>query len=203
MESDSRYKQWASTASDWLGEQVWFQQIKAKWDELDPNSRSYLKAGAMGGTLLLAFALVMSSIWSVHSLKRELNDKQDLLSLIQNANEELRKLREQTSGMPTTAAGGGAWQGYFESVATNAGIEKDRLGVGTESPGATGEATKETLYDINLKHVSVRQVVRYAFNLENGARPVKIRNLQIDTKNDPEGYMDATLSVSGFAMITK
>lgn len=203
MESDSRFKQWASTASDWLGEQVWFQQIKAKWDELDPNSRAYLKAGAMGGTLLLAIGLVISSIWSVHSLKSELNDKQDLLTLIQSANEELRKLREQTSGVPTASSGGGAWPGYFETIATNAGIEKDALGVGTEKPGATGETTKETLYDLSLKHVSVKQVVRYAFNLENGARPVKLRNIQIDTKNDPDGYMDATLSVSGFAMITK
>lgn len=204
MESESRLKQWSGAASDWLGEQVWFQQIKAKWDELDPNSRSYLKAGAMGGALLLSLLLVVSSVWSVHSLKRELNEKQDLLSMIQSANDELRKLREQTAGLPAATGGaGGAWPGYFESVASGAGIEKEKLTIGTEQPGQAGDTAKESLYDISLKKVSIKQVVRYAFGLESGSRPVKLRNLQIDTQGDPEGYMDATLSVSGFAMVVK
>ena len=62
------------------------------------------------------------------------------------------------------------------------------------------DQAKEAMFDLKLKHVTIRQVVRYAFFLESGGKPVKLRNLTIDTKGDPSGYLDATLAVSGFAV---
>ena len=35
--------------------------------------------------------------------------------------------------------------------------------------------SKESLFDLSIKHVSVKQVVRLAYFLENGSRPVKLR----------------------------
>ncbi len=204
MGSDSMFQQWITSVSDWLGEQEWFQQLKGKWEELDPQSRLYVKAGAASGSVLLFFILVLSAVWSVHSLKNELAEKTELLSQIQSANDELRRLRDETAG--AAAAGAqqtGPWPAYFESVGTGAGLDKATLTVSGEKPGATSDQAKEGLYDLGLKHVSIKQVVRFAFGLENGARPVKLRNLSIDTHADPEGYMDATLAVSAFALITK
>lgn len=204
MESDSRFQQWLTSVTDWLNEQEWFNQLKAKWEELDPQSRVYLKAAGVGGGFLLLLIFVFSAIWSVHSLKNELADKQELLTSIQSANEELRRLRDETAGSPAAAAaGGGNWSSYFEGVGTSAGVEKSSLVVSNEKPGANSEQAKETLYDVSLKHVSIKQIVRVAFGLENGTRPVKLRNLAIDTHADPQGYMDATLAVSAFALITK
>ena len=204
MESDSRFHLWLTSISDWLNEQAWFQELKTKWEELDPQSRVYLKAATAGGTLLLTLIVVISSIWSVHSLKTELNDKQDLLTMIQSANEELRSLREQTANSPAASGGpSGTWSNYFETVAANSGVDKSSMAVSDEAAGTTTDMAKETLYDVSLKHVSIKQIVRYAFGLESGARPVKLRNLSIDTHADPAGYMDASLSVSAFAMITK
>ncbi|MGK5084640.1 hypothetical protein WDW37_15195 [Bdellovibrionota bacterium FG-1] len=200
---ENKLQEWLSSVSEWLGEQSWFQQLKGKWDELDPPSKSYLKAGGLGALTLSVILLVISSLWSIHSLKSELNEKQDLLSMIQSANEELRRLKETNGNVPSPAAGGGTWQNYFESLAAGVGIDKTSLTVGTEKPGPANEITKETLYDVSLKHVSIKQVVRYAHGLENGVRPVKLRNLQIDTKGDAEGYMDATLALSGFILVTK
>jgi len=57
---------------------------------------------------------------------------------------------------------------------------------------------KEFFYKINLKHVSIRQVIKYVFNLENDARPIKLRKININTNADPDGYMDAELLVSAF-----
>jgi hypothetical protein len=204
MESNSRFQQWSSSASDWLNEQEWFRQLKAKWEEVDPQSRTYIKAAGAGGAVLIVFGMLFSAIWNVHSLKSDLADKQQLLTLIQNANEELRRLRDETAGSPAAnGGGGGPWAPYFETVGANAGVDKAALTISPEKPGANSDQAKETLYDLSLKHVSIKQIVRYAFGLENGSRPVKLRNLSIDTHADPEGYMDATLSVSGFALVTK
>jgi hypothetical protein len=190
--------------SDWLGEQEWFKQLKAKWEELDPQSRTYVKAGAAFGSVLLTLILLLSAVWSVHSLKNELAEKQELLTHIQNGYEELRRLREESSGLSAGGGGGaGPWPAYIETVGTNAGVDKSAYSLSPEKSGATSDQAKETLIDLSLKHVSIKQIVRFAFGLENGSRPVKLRNLAIDTNADPEGYMDATLSISAFALITK
>lgn len=205
MESDSRIGQWMSSVTDWLNEQVWFQELKTKWEELDPQSRTYLKFAAFGGTVALAIAIVLGSIWSVHSLRSELEEKQDLLSMIENANSELRRLREANAAAPASAqsgAQGGPWNTYLENLAsTSAGIDKGSVTVSPEQAAKSeSETVKEAMLDVSVKHVSIRQVVRYAYSLETGSRPVKLRSLMIDTKADPSGYLDATLSVSGFTM---
>jgi hypothetical protein len=36
--------------TDFLNDQPWFQQLKQKWEELDPQSRTYLQIAAVIGT---------------------------------------------------------------------------------------------------------------------------------------------------------
>jgi hypothetical protein len=204
MENESRVARFFRELGEKLNEQVWFQQLKSKWDELDPQSRLYLRYAATAGAMLLAVGLVFSSWLSVRGLKKELAEKNDLLVLIQSANDEMRRLKD---AVPRAATGGrpgetpdAPWPAYLESTASTAGIDKSVLTVGAEKAGASSDQAKESLIDLQLKRVSIKQVVRYAFYLENGARPVKLRNLAIDTQGDPEGYMNATLSVSAFSL---
>lgn len=191
--------EFVNTISDKLSEQEWFQQLKGKWEELDPQSRSYLKMAGFASAVMLFLYMTFSSIWTVHQLKKDLADKTDLLNVIQNANEELRRLRE--SGSPQASADTGPWNAYFETTATPLGIEKSMLTISADKPGASSDIAKESLYDIAMKKVTIKQIIKYAYQLENGGRPVKLRNLTMNTNADPEGYMDATLSVSGFALI--
>jgi hypothetical protein len=200
MENESRFQAWVSKINDKLSEQVWFQQLKQKWEELDQQSRMYLKVAAAGASVLFVFIMMISSIWSVHSLKNELAEKSDLLNTIQAANEELRNLRASNPSAEPQGDGGESpnWLPYFQNAASTVGIEQGSLDVSSPKPGASTDMAKESLFDINLKHVNVKQVVKYAFNLENGAKPIKLRNLLIDTKPDLSGYLDATLAVSAF-----
>lgn len=185
--------------TDFLNEQPWFQQLKAKWEELDPQSRGYLKIAAASATALLFLYLVLSSLWGVHQLKRELADKNELLTMINSANDEVRRLHE-TGTPPPAADQAGNWGSYFETMASNSGLDKSAMTVSAEKPGTGGAATKESLFDIALKKATIRQVVKFAYFVENGNRPVKLRNLVIDTNADPSGYLDATLSVSAFSL---
>ena len=186
------------------------QQLKAKWEELDPQSRTYLRFAGYGGGIILGFFILLSVVWSVHSIKKDYHEKQALLTEIQTANNEIRKLRE---GLPASVNNPdlnnteektvAPWAFYFESIATAAGIDKSNITVAPERAGTVSDQSKEALIDINVKHISIKQLVRFGFNLENGARPVKLRNLSVDTKADPEGYMDAEFSVSAFNLVTQ
>lgn len=232
MEIEAQIKQALTQAREWLDEQPWFQQLKQKWEELDPQSQSYLRWGSVAGALGLMLYWTVGTWWGVHNLKNELDEKTNLIGLIQGANDEMRRLRES---MPGASVGGMAgedeaspWGTYLETMASTAGIDKASLTVGTEKPfdadpkpvaakpsgkdaaKDTGKKTEaesstvasnhESSIEVAIKHVNIKQVVRYAFQLENGARPIKLRNLAIDTKNDPSGYMDATLTVSAFSL---
>lgn len=199
MASNSKFQEWFSKLSDRLNEQVWFQELKGKWEELDPQSRNYLKFGWIGILFFSVFLLIVSSIWNVYSLKGELSEKRSLLSTIQNANEEINHLRGSLPyGSQRSAEAGGPWARYIESQMAAANLDKNNVTISPEKSGAVSEQTKESLLDITLKHVNIKQIIRFSVLLESGPRAIKIRNLSIDTKNDPSGYMDATLSISGF-----
>lgn len=189
-----------SDVSSKLQDQTWYQQIKSKWEELDPQSRTYLTFAGIGIVALGALGGVLLSVLSVQSLKSELTEKHDLLNAIQGANDEMRKLRESVPSVAQGGDEGGDWKTYFETKGGTAGVSKDILTVSEERSGGESEMGRESLFDISLKKVSIRQVVRMAFHLENGGRPVKLRALSIDTQMDPAGYMNATLSVSAFML---
>ncbi len=204
MEEKSRIAQLMDSLSDWLNDQTWFQQLKEKWEELDPQSRLYLQFAGAGGSVLLVVLLLFSFYWSVHKTKNELMAKSELLSMMSTATDELRSLQASSSAL----TGGGApssepWPTYFETTASTAGIPKANLTISDSKTGSSNDVAKESLYDISMKKVSIRQAVRLAQGLESGARPVKLRNLTIDTQPDGSGYLDATLSVSAFAMVSK
>jgi hypothetical protein len=204
MESSAKLREWMGSISESLNDQVWFQELKTKWEELDPQSKLYLKFAGVGGGIIFVFVMIISFIWSVHSLKRELSEKQALLNQIQNANDEIYRLRSSVPGGGGGRAAEGdetPWHAYFENMAPASGIDKSSVTVASEKPGASGDQSKEVLIELQVKHISIKQLVRYALALESGQRPVKLRNLLIDTKGDPTGYLDATFAVSAFTVV--
>ena len=204
MESESRLKNMRNSISDKLQDQVWFQQTKAKWDELDQKTRVTIKYATMGTSVLLLLLLLFSSISSVQTKKQELEEKLALVHKIQNSQDELRKLKEITSG---ASAGDPSqtWSAYFESQAMQAGMDPATLKVSDEkvvaatpSKDSKSEKPKESLMDVAIKKINLRQLVNFVYNLENGARPAKVRNLTVETQPDESGYLDVTVAVSAF-----
>lgn len=182
-----------------IQEQVWFQQLKAKWDELDLQHRLYLKIGAVAGSVLLVFFFTIAMLLSVRGLKQDLAEKTDLLTSIQASNEEIRTLKNTNAGIKISAPP--AWRDYFEQVASTSGFDKTSLTMGDEQVEAGKDASgiQESLFDLKLNHVNIKQVIKFAYNVENSGQLVRLRALTIDTKNDPSGYLDAIVSVSSFS----
>ena len=202
MGSKNRIKEWIASLRESLGEQEWFQQLKGKWEELDPQSRTYLKIAVLLGTFLSVCLVVLSAMWKVHTLRNELFEKKALLSVIQSANDELTRLRDV---VPSSALGNKdkespAWPVYFENTAMAHGIEKSNIAISTEKPGMQSEQNKEALFDLSVKRVNVKQLVKLIFALEGGQKPIKLRNLLIESK-DASGYLDATLALSAFIRV--
>ena len=195
--SDSKLRHFFDQFMEKLEGQQWFQQLKAKWDELDPMAKLYAKLGGALGTLLLIFIFVFGSMLQVRSLKKELEAKIQLRMVIQSATEEMRALRAKTGGLGTGGGDAGGWQQAVKTAATNAGIDETSLEIGPDKPGDKKGSTPETLVEVKAKRISIKQLVRYAMQIETGSTPAKLRNLTVQAE-DPEGYMDVTLALSIF-----
>ncbi len=198
METEGRIGQLFSKISEKLNDQVWFQQLRSKWEELDPRHRFYAQIGGAVLLLLVVVGWMGMAYWNVYSLKRELAEKQDLLHMVQSANDEMRRLRETGGSRGGGMNDGVPWPEYLTSAATNAGIDASKISVTNEKPAPSTSEIQETLMDIQLKQINIRQIMRFTYQLETGGRPLKVRNLAIDTGGEDTGWLNATLSVSGF-----
>ncbi len=199
MENESRFSQWFSRISERLADQPWFQQLRAKWDELDPQSRQYLRGGMIALGALLVFGTLLGSYWKVSSLKEELAEKQALLTLVRTTSDDVRRMKDLGGGLD---AGGGPWSAYLESQIQGSGIDLTTATVSPEkaTPESSGgkSTIEEALIDVRLNKVNLKQLVRLAHSLEQGLRPVKIRSLTIETEPDLSGWLKASLALSAF-----
>ncbi len=202
--------------SDQVQDQVWFQQLKAKWDELDARSKTGLKYLGLFGSAFVLIGGVAYGLISVSDQKREIDEKLALIQKIQNAQDELRKLKEVTSRMSGDSAQ--PWNVYLQEKASAAGLDPSSVNVGDEiaiNPGTQPKARDpkakippaanpldpvEVVIGTAIKKINVRQLARYVHEIENGGRTVKVRRLEVDTHPDESGYLDATIVVSAFTM---
>jgi uncharacterized membrane protein len=202
MVDENRWKQTLSQWKESLNEQVWFQELKAKWDDVDPQSRLYVKFASIGILFVATLGVVFASLWSVHKLKREYAEKSELLQILESANSELAVLKASLpSGQTESSDAPVIWNTFLESIATQAGVDRSALTISPEkisTEGKTGN-TKEALIDVELKKINIKQLVRYAYHLENSSKPVKIRSLTIGTEEPGSGSLNATVSVSAFS----
>ncbi len=199
MENESKFRRMFTRMSDWFSEQTWFQQLKGKWDELDARTKLTVQLGGAGALVLIVLAGALSAVWSVRGLEKELAEKNAILSLVQSANDELRRIREAGGPLAADTPTVGGWEPVFHQIAAEASIDKTTVTVSEPKPGTGMDAAKESLLDVALKNINARQLMRFVYKLENSAKPLKLRHLAIDTKEDMSGYLDATLSVSAFS----
>lgn len=216
-------EQW-NYISDQIRESQAFQQLKGKWDDLDAQSKMYLKFAAVGAGLILSVLICLMAIWSVHGLKDEYLSKHALLAEVQEANTEIKKLRSiaPNASTPTSPINEQkqSWPDYLDSIATSSGIPKEGFTLSQEKPGPASEQAKEYLYEITLNHITPKKLIHFIFNLENGKRPVKVRNLTTSTsnlskgsatnsdkqdnpsENNTPGYLNVEIAISAFTLVT-
>lgn len=193
-------EQGPSSILDKLNEQVWFQQIKAKWDEVPLESRNAIQ---ISGISIISISILSGLLYfglETYTLKKQYNDRLSILSLLQNATDEINRLKEKSSLSGAEEKGG--WDSYFTKKAEGQHITKEQITISPESAIGSGGATKELAVTLTMKHINIKQFTNLVQSIENGERPVKVRNINVDTHFDPEGYLDAKIIVSAFEVAT-
>lgn len=176
-----------------------FQQIKGKYDELDSEAKLYVNLGAVALVVFLVFMTLLLSMAKLNRMKSEINDREELIGYLQRSSDQIRQLKAQqtssraadvTSPLPT----------LIGNVVSNVRIDEAKVEVGTERTGTQDKESMEQLVDVKMTQVNLRQINQFLFSLteQGAARGLNIKDLIIDTKGDPSGWMDASMTVASF-----
>lgn len=182
---------------EWLESQPAFGRLKSKWEELDPKAQLWVRMGGAGLLGLVVAIVALTQYWSARSARNEYEDKAALLALIDSSADELRSLRS-ASGLSDESAE--SWSAYVQatSAPTAATVEEKPVALPTRR-GAAPPSRVETLVQVSVAELNLRQLTRVVYQLENGRRPLKLRELTITAKDDLSGYLSAQMTFSGYS----
>jgi len=182
-----------------IQEKTWFIKLRAKWDELDPQSRMYIQGTSLITLAIAVFWVTIGSWWKVHAIRREIAKKNEIIQMLQSGSDEIKTLRAKISPGRALGEDRSAWLGYLESISTSMGLDKASVVISSETQGKTGDFFKESIFEVSLNKINVKQLTRFCFQIENGTRPIQIKKLSVDTKTDLSGYLDAKLTISAYS----
>ena len=184
-----------------LGEQPWFQSLKEKWEGLDAQSKLSVQVMVLLIVTVLVILITLNFVWSVRSLKKDLAEKREILTLLQRSNEEIARFSHTSPTRSKT--GNDTWENTLQQPLTNIGAQGASLEVSPERPGGTTPLAQESYFDLRIKHINLRDLARYVVALERASRPIKVRGLEIRALADESGFLDADLQISGFKLSEK
>lgn len=183
-----------SNMMDRVQEQEWFQQLSNTYQQLSPEQQNAVKFGSIGGIFLLLVFLIYSASSSANSVKTEYFEKQELLTLVNQAGDELRRLKGQNSGF--SGAAQQSWKDVLQTIASGQGLQPEALQVTKESAGTSQTMIQETLIEATLQGVQIRPLVQILYQIEHNSPPMKLKGMQVEP--GAEGLLNAKLLLSGY-----
>jgi len=189
----------AEKFSEKIKEQEWFQQIQSSYQQLSPEQQNYVKWGGIGGGIIVFLYLTITLLSSANALKSEYFEKQALLQLINQAGDEIRRLKGQNAGI--SQPGAKDWKTVVQGWATAQGLQPDSIELVKETPQPAKGAVRESLLEVQVKGISLHPLVQMLYQIEHGTPPAKLKGLQIDVASD-DGLLNAKLSLSGFLAVS-
>jgi hypothetical protein len=166
-------------------------KIRQKFSELDTQSQSYVLIGSFAAFVLLLL-VTFFTIWGrTISLKNELVQMDSSIRLAQNSAVHIQELKsqEQNRNMDSMLRDfdvSGDVSGLADRVIAKSLIKKETA---TVTPG-----TKDSV-DVKLEKISLRQLVRALYLIEKSGSGTTVEKLSVDTKDDPQGYLWAELTL--------
>jgi hypothetical protein len=141
---------------------------------------------------VLLLLVTFFTIWGrTISLKNELVQMDSSIRLAQNSAVHIQELKsqEQNRNMDSMLRDfdvSGDVSGLADRVIAKSLIKKETA---TVTPG-----TKDSV-DVKLEKISLRQLVRALYLIEKSGSGTTVEKLSVDTKDDPQGYLWAELTL--------
>ncbi|MBI3541792.1 MAG: hypothetical protein HY075_00755 [Deltaproteobacteria bacterium] len=183
-----------------LRESEAYQQVRVKYDELDSQAKLYVNLGAVAAVVLAVFLSLVIAMARLNGLKSEINDREETIGYLQRSADTIKQLKAKQNSSSARADVSSPLATFVGNVLSGTRLDPSKAEIGAEHQGTQDKESVEVLVDVKLTQVNLRQIQQFLFSLvdQGSARNLNIKELNIDTKGDPSGWMDATLVVSNF-----
>ena len=177
-------------------------RVSAVWDNLLPRERFLLSAVAVlfGGTLIF-FALVNPVVAASSRAQIRADAAENQLAAMIRLRREYeainarlatveRRIRENQDEQNTLT--------LLETLASTSAVKIESM---EERNSPDHELYRVTQVEVDLKNVTLTQVVSFLHSIEASARQFSVRGLRVKTRPDQSDLLDVRFTVSSFEAI--
>jgi general secretion pathway protein M len=175
--------------------------IKTFWNKLDAKQRN-LAMGAAGVVLIVLIMgiAVFPFLDAKEKLAKAIKINQKKLSEINQLSAEFTSLEAKTSAIRNTVSSRGAGFtlfSYLEKKATQANV-RGRIKYMNSSKGTQSPSFEESLIDMKLEKITIKQLTDFLYYAESPADLVRIKKITINKMKESPEYLNAQLQISSF-----
>ena len=177
-------------------EQVWNHpeavRLRQKFNELDVATQSYVLVGGFAAfvfVLLLSFFLLWGRSISV---KKEIARMDETIRYMQTSRVRIQELEARASQAQNA-------EPLLEDFDVEAPLEELVTAASLKSLMLKNNVTvtgDDSRAEAKLEHVTLRQLGRLLFLLEQSGAAATVERFTVESRNDPAGYLWATLTVT-------
>lgn len=173
--------------------------IQELWDKLDATQRKLVAGAAVFVCIALILELAVFPFWEAKKkLDRSISSNQKKLAEVKELSAEFNRLESKVSAMRRAAsmrAANFTLFSHLEKKATQAGV-RNRIKNMNSSRGIQSASFEESLIDMKLEKVTIKQLVDFLYYAESPADLVRVKKIHIVKMKDAPEYLSVQLQIS-------
>ena len=176
----------------WDHEQV--VKLRHKFAELDAQTQSYILIGVFGAFVLILSLSFIGFLVKTSSLRTELALMEDQIKFVQSSVAKIEELKAQARTRNTEPLLRDLESDLDLNTLTDKIVQKALI---PKANAEVGDAKANAL-EVKLNKISLRQLVRVLYMLEESQANTVVEKINIDSREDKEGYIWVVLGIKKF-----
>src|SRR5271157_5175005 len=180
--------------------------IKTFWNKLDKKQQNLAAGAAIFVLIALIMEIVVFPFWDAkEKLAKAIKVNQKKLSEISELSAEFTSFEAKTSEIKRAVSARGAdftLFSYLEKKATQANV-RERIKYMNSSRGTQSATFEESLIDMKLEKITIKQLSDFLYFAESPADLVRIKKMNINKMKESPEYLSAQLQISSFQPLTQ
>jgi len=176
--------------------------IQELWNKLDATQRKLVAGAAVFVCIALILELAVFPFWEAKKkLDRSISSNQKKLAEVKELSAEFNRLESKVSAMRRVAsmrAANFTLFSHLEKKATQAGV-RNRIKNMNSSRGIQSASFEESLIDMKLEKVTIKQLVDFLYYAESPADLVRVKKIHIVKMKDAPEYLSVQLQISSIS----
>jgi len=180
--------------------------IKTFWNKLDTKQRKLVAGAAIFVLIALILEIaVFPFAQAKKNLDKAINISQKKLAEINELSAEFASLEAKTATIKRAVSMHGAdftLFSYLEKKATQAKV-RGRIKYMNSSKGALSSSFEESLVDMKLDKITIKQLTDFLYYAESPEDLVRIKKITINKMKENPEYLSAQLQISSLQPLNK